>query len=447
LPHNEFWQTIDAALSSLNLCGDRFDVSFELTDNNQAFCWLRKTLEPDFQVITEPSAGYFSEFLYCYRVLDGDRILKEFRGDFRNLQRDQLENEARAFVGSLKTAASSSLPTTRSSISSASSDHPVPEAVSSETSPVVASRLIPLRTDVTYFGSGRAAFTYLIGEVVRPERVWLPTFVCWSLISAMQQRFPQTPLKFYTVDRGLKCEWPATEPGDAVVFIHFFGHISEPPRLEDHCTQLEDLSHVLISPPTLTGHFGFGSLRKLFRIADGGQLLGRHSPIYETDDGLTVWLRATARDWRDLREAENMMDRRWQMTDMSSQSMAQMLSSNVATMADQRRRNQRFLNENFPVGQPLIAFRPDEVPLLQNVLLPDQKTRDDLRAFLATRGVFCSIHWPLHPLLRQLADDVDCTDAAWLEDHVLSIPIADDFDESRMAAICEAATEWRKAGG
>jgi dTDP-4-amino-4,6-dideoxygalactose transaminase len=141
------------------------------------------------------------------------------------------------------------------------------------------------------------------------------------------------------------------------------------------------------------------------------------------------------------------MDRRWQMTDMSSQSMAQMLSSNVATMADQRRRNQRFLNENFPVGQPLIAFRPDEVPLLQNVLLPDQKTRDDLRAFLATRGVFCSIHWPLHPLLRQLADDVDCTDAAWLEDHVLSIPIADDFDESRMAAICEAATEWRKAGG
>jgi hypothetical protein len=422
-------------------------VSFELTDNNQVFCWLRKSLEPEFEVIAEPSAGYFSEFLYCYRVLDGGRILKEFRGDFRSLQRGQLEDEARAFVESVETAARSHLPMTGPSSTSVSSDRAVPEIARSERSPIVASRLIPLRTDITYFGSGRAAFTYLIGDVVRPRRVWLPTFVCWSLISAMQQRFPKTPLKFYTVDRSLRCDWPSTEPGDAVVFIHFFGHISESPRLEDHCTPLEDLSHVLISPQTLTGHFGFGSLRKLFRIADGGQLLGRHSPIYEADDGLTVWLRATARDWRDLREAENMMDRRWQMTDMSSQSVALMLSRDVATIADQRRRNQRFLDEHFPVGQPLIAFRPDEVPLLQNVLLPDQKTRDDLRAFLATRGIFCSIHWPLHPLLRQLADEVDCTDAAWLEDHVLSIPIADDFEESRMADICQAATEWCKAGG
>ena len=114
-------------------------------------------------------------------------------------------------------------------------------------------------------------------------------------------------------------------------------------------------------------------------------------------------------------------------------------------MAEQRCSNQRFLHEHLAVGEPLVSFRENEVPLLHNILMPDTESRDSLRSFLASRAIFCSIHWPLHPLLRNSAN-VDSEDAAWLENHVLSIPVADDFDLNDMTRVVEAAREWSEAG-
>lgn len=175
-------------------------------------------------------------------------------------------------------------------------------------------------------------------------------------------------------------------------------------------------------------------------------MYGGHSPVYEPDDGLATWLRGCSRDWRDLREAENMMDRGWRVSDMSSQSLAQMLASDPMKMAEQRCLNQRFLQAHLAVGEPLVSFRADEVPLLHNILLPDKKSRDSVRSFLASRQIFCSIHWPLHPVLRN-STTVDSGDAAWLEDHVLSIPVSDDFNLDDMTRIVEATREWSEAGG
>lgn len=413
-------------------------MAFPLTHNNQVYCWLRCTLEPAFRVVAEPETSYYSEFLYCYRVFNGNVLVKKFRGDFRDLQPGQLVAESMAFVASLQLGPDSESEKNQDDCCGGESP----------ATPVVASRLIPLRTDATYFSSGRAAFTWLLGSVLRPRRVWLPTYVCWSLVSAMQQRFPATPLMFYSVDRDLRCQWPEeTESGDAIVLIHYFGHMSEIPDTAEHCIQLSDISHLLLPPPAQSGQFSFGSLRKTFRIADGGVLQARHDPIYESDDGLAVWLRSKARDWRELREAENMMDRDWRVSDMSSQSLAKMLSYDLAAAALQRQNNLQFLAKNFPAGQPLIQFRPGEVPLLHNVLLPDLAVRDSLRKHLASRGIYCSVHWPLHPLLQEQSDVIDSRDAAWLAEHILSLPVADDFEEAQMARICDAAAEWYRAGG
>ncbi len=410
-------------------------MTFELVDNNQVYCWLRHTLEPRYRVIAEPSAAYYSEFLFRYCVLDGDELLHEFSGDFRALHPGQLMEQANALIARLNETEAAG-----SCAAEQTQSRPVDL-------PVVASRLVPLRTDATYFNSGRAAFTYLLQDVVKPRRVWLPTYICWSLVSAMQTRFPEIQLLFYSVDRHLNCQWPNnTAPADAVVFVHYFGHVCTKPDVPKHCVLLEDMSHVLTPGLPITGQHAFGSLRKTFRIADGGVISGKYHPFYESDEQLAVWLRWRARDWRDLREAENMMDRSWTVSDMSSQSMSRMLSTDVAAAATQRQRNQQFLERHFPVGDPMISFQADDVPLLQNVLLSDTTTRDSLRSFLASRGIFSSIHWPLHPLLAQKADSVDSTEAAWLEKHVLSIPVADDFGESEMAFICDAASEWQRSG-
>ena len=413
-------------------------MTFEITDERQTFCWLRMKLEPRYRVVAEPDASYYSEHKFCYRVYDGEKLLREFRGDFRTLVPQTLLSAARALVGQLES---------QGVIAAKNSEAKAVDATNSPTEKrLIASRLVPLRQQQTYFSSGRAAFTWLIRDAVRPKRVWLPTFVCWSLIEAMQQRFPQTPLMFYSVDRKLQSQWPnGTEPGDALVYLHYFGHRSEEPDVSSECILLEDVSHQLIPRVNVAGSWRFGSLRKTFRIADGGVVQGLHSPVYEPEDGLSTWLRGCSRDWRDLREAENMMDRGWRVSDMSSQSLAQMLASDPSRMAEQRCSNQRFLQAHLMVGEPLVRFREDEVPLLHNILMPDTESRNSLRSFLASRGIFCSIHWPLHPVLRNSVA-ADSEDAAWLESHVLSIPVADDFDLSDMTRIVEATREWSETG-
>ncbi|MFO0999295.1 MAG: hypothetical protein U0936_03085 [Planctomycetaceae bacterium] len=411
-------------------------MTFEITDERQTFCWLRTRLEPRYRVVAEPDASYYSEHKFCYRVYDGAKLLREFRGDFRTLVPQTLLSAARAFVHQLEAQGLVSDVVVGSPIVDGASPQPLKR--------LITSRLVPLRQPATYFSSGRAAFTWMIRDAIRPKRVWLPTFVCWSLIQAMQQRFPQMPLMFYSVDRKLQCQWPKDiEPGDALVYIHYFGHVSKVPDVSENCVLLEDVSHQLLLDQMRIGPGDSEVFTRHF--ADGGIVYGRHSPVYESDDGLSTWLRGCSRDWRDLREAENMMDRGWRVSDMSSQSLAQMLASNPVKMADQRCANQRFLQAHLAVGEPLIRFCDDEVPLLHNILMPDPESRDSLRSFLASRGIFCSIHWPLHPLLRDSAT-VDSKDAAWLEDHVLSIPVADDFDLNDMTRVVEAAREWTEAG-
>lgn len=413
-------------------------MAFEITDERQTFCWLRARLEPRYRVVAEPDASYYSEHKFCYRVYDGDKLVREFHGDFRTLVPQTLLSAARALVEQL----GSHCIAPQASAKAENSDSSATESANR----LIASRLVPLRQQQTYFSSGRAAFTWLIQDAVRPRRVWLPTFVCWSLIQAMQLRFPQTPLLFYSVNRRLQCQWPQdAEPGDALVYIHYFGHCSEVPDVSSDCILLEDVSHQLIPRTDADGSWRFGSLRKTYRIADGGVVHGQHSVVYEPDDGLSTWLRACSRDWRDLREAENMMDRGWKQSDMSSQSLAQMLASDPVKMAERRRQNQQFLKENLLAGEPLIDFRDGEVPLLHNILMPNVESRNSLRSFLASHGIFCSIHWPLHPVLRNAAN-VDSEEAAWLEDHVLSIPVADDFDLHDMTRIVQAAREWSEAG-
>ena len=79
----------------------------------------------------------------------------------------------------------------------------------------------------------------------------------------------------------------------------------------------------------------------------------------------------------------------------------------------QRQANERYLAENLAVGCPLLSYREKECPLLHNRLMPSRKERDALRSFLATRGIFTSIHWPTHDAVKQRGVGVD--DAVWIE--------------------------------
>lgn len=78
----------------------RRDFSW-LPTNLEAYCWLRKHLPAGYTVSAEPSASYFSEWGYRYRVHHGDDFVREWQGDFRTLDPDALSDEVVDFIRQL----------------------------------------------------------------------------------------------------------------------------------------------------------------------------------------------------------------------------------------------------------------------------------------------------------------------------------------------------------
>lgn len=308
---------------------------------------------------------------------------------------------------------------------------------------LIGSKLLPERVERTYFHTGRAAFSFLIGQVVRPKKVYLPTFTCWSLVSTMSRRFPQVELEFYPVQRDLTCVYPdIVREDEALVFIHFFGHenVGVLPPCEG--TLIEDFSHSYMSQISPRGHYVFGSYRKIQVVADGGFLWGFFNPVYEPSRKLDSWLRFEAKDWRDMREAENMLDRDWSIADIGSQSLEIILTANESLIRQKRQKNERFLAQNLSVGTSQINYRQKECPLLHNRLMPSPEERDSLRAYLASKGIFTSIHWPTHDLVHKCG--LDIKDTLWIENHVISFPVLHEYGINDMEYICHCVDEWKR---
>ena len=305
---------------------------------------------------------------------------------------------------------------------------------------LIGDKLPPLNVNKTYFNLGRSAFAFLVGEIIKPQRVYLPSFSCWSLTSTMQKRFPYVELEFYNVDKNLFCYYPTSVgEGELLVFIHYFGHENKTPLpIKNGGYILEDISHAIASKINYRGDYVFGSLRKLFKISDGGVILNKFfNPIYEKSNNLDSWLRHKASDWRDMREAENMIDREWFLGDISSQSLEVFLTTNMDIIKNQRLKNEKYLYENLSVGEPLINFTSDEAPLVHNRIMETRDKRDFLRSKLSESGIFTSIYWPTHEAVRKQKKRY--SDTIWLEDHIVSIPVSQNFNLNDMEYITNKA--------
>lgn len=308
---------------------------------------------------------------------------------------------------------------------------------------LIGSKLPPEHIEKTFFSSGRAAFVFLLSQVVKPRKVYLPTFTCWSLVSAMEKRLPHIKVEFYPVAKDLTCVYPRfVHKDELLVFIHYFGHENQSPLPESEGTILEDISHSYISKINHVGDYVFGSYRKILKVGDGGFINTYFNPIYEESKKLDTWLRYEAKDWRDVREAENMVDRDWRITDISGQSLAVLLAANYDLIRNKRRANESFLVENITVGKPLLTYRPNECPLLHNRLLETQDERDSLREFLAKKGIFTSIHWPTHK--NVISSGINIEDTLWIESHIISIPVSHDYNLNDMEYIAQSIYQWQR---
>lgn len=123
------------------------------------------------------------------------------------------------------------------------------------------------------YQSARAAFLALLCTW-RPERVWLPWYVCASMVESTAQA--GVPLARYAIDRTMRVLDADVRPGDWLVYVNYFGLCDD--GVEDAVTRfgaqqvIVDNSQAFFSRPA-DALATLYSPRKYFGVPDGGYLL------------------------------------------------------------------------------------------------------------------------------------------------------------------------------
>jgi len=77
-------------------------AKFPIERNDEFYVYLKSSLPSRYRVEAEPSASYYSEWTFCYKLYDGDILQRTFEGDFRNLEEGVLVCEALKLLKSLE---------------------------------------------------------------------------------------------------------------------------------------------------------------------------------------------------------------------------------------------------------------------------------------------------------------------------------------------------------
>lgn len=121
-----------------------------------------------------------------------------------------------------------------------------------------------------YVNSGRAAFECLLRNMPGPDCIWVPHFICNTVLEAPARL--GIPVKRYSCTEQLVPRLPEVEVNELVLLVNYFGLTGDTvataaAQLPGRC--VVDATTALYSPP-LPGVPTFYSPRKFCGVADGG---------------------------------------------------------------------------------------------------------------------------------------------------------------------------------
>ena len=124
-----------------------------------------------------------------------------------------------------------------------------------------------------YTNSGRAAFECLLRNMPRPSRVWIPRFICNTMLQAPERL--HIPIERYECDHQLHPILPEIGEGELVLLVNYFGLTSKAisaaaAQLLSRCV-IDATTALYCSPPA--GVPTVYSPRKFSGLADGGVAL------------------------------------------------------------------------------------------------------------------------------------------------------------------------------
>lgn len=316
--------------------------------------------------------------------------------------------------------------------------------------------------DPLWFDSGRSALRFALAQ--RPRgKILLPEYICESVIASLGGN----EIEFYRIHSDMQIDLEDVEQklasGDVTCFylMHYFGATQRQEVLDAICDLrlyhgfyiVEDATHALFSDRTGVGDIVYASARKWLPIPDGGMVFGALSR--EGYDALDIaapaekayamllkgaFLRSDLdcnSEYRHLFVAsEEKLD--LEQCDRKVSSLSRYLLGEIDARDARRRRceNYRCLERLLcDLGiRPAVELGEGDCPLVFPLVVDG---RDELRAYLASKRIYCAVHWPFDGMMGE-----DRPVGVHMAQHELSLPIDQRYGEVEMLYLAKCVRDY-----
>ena len=70
----------------------------QIEENLEFYCYLKKELPVNYQIISIPLTAYYSEWLFEYHLFKEGKLIRKYKGDFRAIEKGELVSEAKRLM-------------------------------------------------------------------------------------------------------------------------------------------------------------------------------------------------------------------------------------------------------------------------------------------------------------------------------------------------------------
>lgn len=322
------------------------------------------------------------------------------------------------------------------------------------------------RSDMHKYASGRAALYQILKSIIpAPVKVWLPDWLCKSMIDAVSRA--GINYSFYRLGSDYRMDVQHFLDSnkfvgrqEAILLVNYFGltdiekTIQELRSSQVEAVIIEDDVQAFFSfrrNDECSADYRFTSLRKTIASPDGGMVKTYRSMIPPLNDntfapfklkGALVKGKADKEtddsEYLSLFEkGEALIDENYE-SGMSDEGLRIYFSTDFDMVAEKRMTNAQFLvKELSQFGiEPLMPISSEAVPLFVPIKID---RRDEVRKALRQHNIFCPVHWPLRDDMKELSMGTE------MAEKELSVVIDQRYTEEDMASIVDVIkdTLWR----
>ena len=323
--------------------------------------------------------------------------------------------------------------------------------------------------NLDFFNTGRAAIEAFYKSFENIKRVWVPSFICMSVVEAFIRANKE--VIYYPVDKMLqpkidyleKCN---VQNSDSFYLMQYFG-VSLSVELVKYIESLKTRGVIIFEDITMSllsiaegkfaiGDYVLGSIRKWIAIPDGAFLASKHViPKFEKSNAAydytlnymtaqimkSEYLKFPSKYDKEIflsyiNQAVESLFSDFSVREMSKISY-NLLHTDLEEIRIKRKNNYLILNELLSqIPRIKILSKCDEgmIPFGMFILADD---RDELLKYLISNDIYCNVHWRCNEAAALFED------SNYLSDHCISIPCDQRYGKKEMEYIFNTLKKWR----